>query len=92
MGQRRLDTLGDIGRHGLRILFRCPACGRETRCEALDVVRMIGASGRGVADLRGRCTGCGARGVRAMIDAPSMSDAPPGLNVTGLTPRRQPAG
>ena len=85
MGQRRLDTLGDIARHGLRLLFRC-GCGRETCYEPMDVAKMTGNSGRGLADIRGRCTACGRRGVRPIIDPASMAQAPLAPNVTPMRP------
>lgn len=83
MGQRRLDTLGDISRYGLLVLFRC-RCGRETRYEPLDLVKMLGSSGLSLADLRGRCSGCGKRGVRAIIDPLSMAERPLGTNVVPI--------
>ena len=86
MGQRRLDTLGDISRHGLRLLFRC-SCGRETRYEPMDVAKMTGNSGRELADIRGRCTACGRCGVRPVIDPHSIAQAPLAPNVTPLRPK-----
>jgi hypothetical protein len=75
MGSRRLDTLGDIARHHLLVQFRCP-CGRETRYAPSDIIKMIGSSGRAVSGLKGTCSACGRRGIRATIDPISVADAP----------------
>ena len=75
MGSRRLDTLGDIARHRLLVLFRCP-CGRETRYDPRDIILMIGSSGRAVTTLKGTCGGCGRRGIRAAIDPNSVAGTP----------------
>lgn len=88
MGQRRLDSVGDLIRHALRVLFECPGCGRRTSLSANEVMLAVGVSGgagRSVDGLRGRCTGCGRRGVRAVIDPDSlMPDRPrPALRARG---------
>lgn len=75
MGSRRLDTLGDIARHRLLVLFTCP-CGRKTRYDPRDIIRMIGSSGRAVTTLKGTCHGCGRRSVRAAIDPESVTEPP----------------
>ncbi|GEO42028.1 hypothetical protein SAE02_61760 [Skermanella aerolata] len=75
MGSRRLDTLGDVARQGLLVLFKCP-CGHEARYAPRDIIGMIGSSGRDVTGLKGICRACGRRGVRASIDPDSVTERP----------------
>ncbi|MGF7211616.1 hypothetical protein GGE65_006238 [Skermanella aerolata] len=71
MANQKLDTLGDLSRHGLLVLFRCPGCGRESRFEPRDMILTIGLS-RTIRDIRGACSWCGRRGVRAEINPHSL--------------------
>lgn len=77
MGYKRLQTLGDLSRHGMLLRVQCqnPRCRRMVFYRAADLSALYGRD-RHVKDLRFACSECGLRMVLATPAPPEDAGLP----------------
>lgn len=73
MGTKRLDTLGELARHGVNIPVLCRKCRRFVEVSPSPLALRFGW-GRWPEDVPWRCSACGARGKAVAVGRAARLD------------------